>query len=85
MVSNKVINNFTEGTGGDVLNLHDLLTSVGAPHDSTAFSGGFLQFLQSGNNTLVQVDANGGGDAYITLATLTGQLLTPLDTQYYVL
>ena len=85
VVSNKVINNFTEGTGGDVLNLHDLLTSVGAPHDSTAFSGGFLQFLQSGNNTLVQVDANGGGDAYITLATLTGQLLTPLDTQYYVL
>jgi len=85
VVSNKVVSNFTTGAGGDVLNLHDLLTSVAAPHDSTAFSGGFLQFLHSGIDTLVQVDSNGGGNSWLTLATLTNQLLSQTDTANYVL
>jgi len=85
MVSNKAISNFTTGAGGDVLQLHDVLTSVSAPHDSTAFSGGFVRFLQSGSDTVVQVDANGGGDSYLTLATLANTLLTQSDTANYVL
>jgi len=90
VVSNKLIDNFTKGAGGDVLNLHDLLSSVSAPHDVTAFSGGFLRFLDSngaaaGGDTLVQVDSNGGGDSFVTLATLTGQLLAQADSANYLL
>jgi len=85
VVSNKAIGNFTTGAGGDVLQLHDLLSSISAPHDATAFSGGYLNFQQSGSDTLVQIDANGGGDHYLTLATLTHALLTPSDTSNYVL
>ena len=90
VVQNRVINDFTTGSGGDVLQLHDLLTSINAPHDSSAFSGGFLRFLDSngpaqGGDTLVQVDANGGGNSYLTVATLLDTLLTQANSQNYVL
>ncbi|MFA7278564.1 MAG: VCBS domain-containing protein [Sterolibacterium sp.] len=85
VVSNKTINNFSKGVGGDVLQLSGLLTSIGAPHDNTAFGGGFVRFQQSGADTLVQIDSNGGGDAYMTVATLIGQSLAQADTANYVL
>jgi len=77
------IADFTKGAGGDVLQLHDLLQTFSGYNGTNAFSGGYLQFVQSGSNTVVQVDANGGGDSYVTLATLTNQLLTQADTQNY--
>ena len=33
------------------------------------FAGGFFRLLQSGAHTLFQVDRNGGGNGYVTLAT----------------
>jgi Ca2+-binding RTX toxin-like protein len=69
----------------DVLNLTQLLTSIGAPHSSAAFSNGYLQFTVSGANTLVQVDANGGGDSFTTLVTLLNVALMQSDTANYVL
>ncbi len=83
--ANQAIGNFSKGAGGDVLQMHDLLTSVGAPHDTTAFSGGYLRFLPSGSNTLVQIDTNGGGDSFLTVATLTGVQLLQTDTANFVL
>ena len=71
--------------GGDVLDLRDLLQSVGASHNASAFSGGYLRFEQSGSNTLVQVDNNGGGDAFLTVGTLLDTLLTQSDTGNYLL
>lgn len=68
-----------------MLALGTLLTSIGAPHDATAFSGGHLRFQQSGSDTLVQVDANGGGDNYITAATLVGVSLAQADSVNYTL
>jgi Ca2+-binding RTX toxin-like protein len=35
-----------------------------------AIAGGYLQWLQAGADTLVQIDANGGGDGFVTAATL---------------
>lgn len=86
VVSNKVLNSFTKGANGDILDLNGLLASINAPHDGTAFSGGYLKFLQlSDADTLVQIDANGGGDTYLTVATLVGVDLASSDTANYLL
>ncbi len=67
------ISNFTAGTGGDALALGDLLLNVLVGWDeSNPFAGGFLRVLQSGANTLVQYDVDGGGNGYQTLVTLAG-------------
>lgn len=78
-----VITDFSKAQG-DVLNLHDLLTTLAAPHNSGAF-GNYVQFLQSGSDTVVQVDSDGGGDSWATLATLTNQLLDQANSANYVL
>jgi Ca2+-binding RTX toxin-like protein len=67
------ITDFTVGSvasGGDVLNVHDLLT--GTP--TSANLGGYLQFTANANGTVtLAVDANGptGGSTYVNLATIT--------------
>ena len=75
---------------GDVLQLNDLLQSFSGYNGTNAFTGGFLRFVDdngatAGGNTRVEVDSNGGGDAFVTLATLTNVLLTQADTANYVL
>ncbi|MGZ5051909.1 MAG: VCBS domain-containing protein [Methylobacter sp.] len=80
-----VITDFTKGLGGDVLNLHTLLTSIGGPSDNSAFTNGWLKFdTSSGVNTVVQIDSNGGADSFVTLVTL-GTVLTQADTNNYLL
>jgi Ca2+-binding RTX toxin-like protein len=73
--------------GGDTLDLHDLLSTFSGvlPDHSDAVSGGFLRITPSGPNTLVQVDSNGGGDGFVTLATLTGVVLPLNDTTDVIL
>lgn len=78
-----VIGNFEKGA--DKLDLHDLLTSIGAPHDGTAFSSGFLQFDQSGGSTQIRIDSDGGGNSFVTLATLTDVLLNSTETNNFIL
>ena len=75
------------GTNGvDVLNVHDLLLTFTGFNGTNAFSGGYLQFdSSSGTATTVQVDANGGANSFVTLATLSGTLLLQTDTTNYVL
>jgi hypothetical protein len=87
-----VITDFTKA-GGDVLNLHDVIGTFAGITPTThanAFSGGFLQFVDSngataGGDTLVQVDSDGSGDGWTTLATLTGVVLLPTDLLNFVL
>ncbi len=80
-----VITDFTK-TEGDVLNLSDLLQTFSGYDGTNAFTGGYLQFDTSSNvNTLVQVDSDGGGNSFVTMATLQNVLLQQTDTSNFVL
>jgi Ca2+-binding RTX toxin-like protein len=64
-----VITDFTAGVGGDVLDLGVLLTRIGY-EGSDPIRDGYVRLLQSGADTLLQVDSNGGANSFSTLATL---------------
>jgi hypothetical protein len=67
------LRDFQAGAGGDVLNLTPYLGGLANyPAGADPFAGGFLRLIQSGANTLVQVDAAGGGQSFVTLMTLDG-------------
>ena len=78
-----VISGFQKGS--DDLDLHDLLATFNGYDSANAFSGGYLQFAQSGSDTLVQVDSDGGGDSFETLATVIGVQLDSSDTSDFIL
>jgi Ca2+-binding RTX toxin-like protein len=79
-----IITDFITGVGGDVLDLSDLLDSFGYGGPDP-FADGFLSFVQSSGNTIVQVDSDGSGIGGITnLATLSGVTLTAADTGNYL-
>ncbi|HIG17258.1 MAG TPA: type I secretion C-terminal target domain-containing protein, partial [Candidatus Handelsmanbacteria bacterium] len=68
----RVLENFTLGDGGDVLDLSGLLNGVSVPNDQE-FSGGYLQFDNSGGDTTVKFDADGaagGAYDYVPVVTL---------------
>jgi len=78
--SGDVISGFARGSSGDILDLSDLLDGLAGYDGTNAFSGGYLQFAGS----LVQVDANGGGDGFTTLVTLSGVTLDATYTFNYI-
>jgi len=57
-------------TGQDQISLIDLFEDLGL-NGVDAFDGGFLKLEVVGNDTLLKFDADGGGDGFITLATLS--------------
>jgi large repetitive protein len=61
----------------DVLVLTELFDSLGYA-GTNPITDGFLRFVQSGANTNVQIDSNGGANSFITLATLNNVLPTNL-------
>lgn len=76
--SGDTILDFAAGKGGDVIDLSAMALRYGWKGD--LFAGGYVRFVQSGANALVQVDTDGGGNGYSTLATLNGvssSALTP--------
>jgi Ca2+-binding RTX toxin-like protein len=78
------ITDFTKGVGADVLDVSDLLDTFAGYNGTNAFTGGYLHFQAAGANTIVQVDSDGGGNGYVTLATLSNVTLTQADTDNYV-
>lgn len=78
-----IISGFVKGVGGDILDLADLISDLGAA--GVAFTGGFLDFEASGSDTLLRVDQDGNGDLFSTYLTLTNISLTEADTQNIVL
>ena len=71
---------------GDKLDLSGLLTSIGAL-SSAAFTGGYVQFVNSGADTKVMIDQDGSADtsSAVLMVTLTGVILTQADTSSYIL
>ncbi|MEH2279824.1 MAG: VCBS domain-containing protein [Nostoc sp.] len=61
----------------DKLVLTDLFKSL-SYSGTNAIADGYLRFVQSGTSTRVQVDANGGADAFSTLTTLNNFTATNL-------
>ena len=74
------ISSFVRGSNGDILDLSDLLNGFVGYDGTNAFADGYLQFASS----LVQVDADGGGDSFTTLLTLSGVNLTAADISNYI-
>ncbi len=81
----EVISGFRKGSSSDYLDVSDLLDSFAGYTGANAFTGGYLNFVQSGTNTIIQVDADGGGDGYVTLVTIQGVALLETDTSCLVL
>ncbi|MCH9807587.1 MAG: type I secretion C-terminal target domain-containing protein [Alphaproteobacteria bacterium] len=67
------ITDFTTGDG-DALDISDLLQGF---DDDTSVLSEFVQLSESGGDTTVSVDIDGGGDNYVDMATLQG--VTGLD------
>jgi VCBS repeat-containing protein len=71
---------------GDVLDLHDLLGTFAGYDGTNAFTGGYLQFEQSGSDTLVWVDSDGGGSSLESLlTTLNSVQLNSTDIDHFIL
>ncbi len=69
---------FTAGAGGDAVDLTTLLSNLGYS-GADAFADGWVRTVQSGAHTLVQIDADGGGDGFATLATLENLEHIPIN------
>ncbi|RVU17186.1 calcium-binding protein [Methylobacterium oryzihabitans] len=70
------ITDFKAGAKGDVLDLSVMAKRYGWKGD--ALAGGYLAFTQSGADTLVRIDSNGGANSFVILATLEGVTATSL-------
>ena len=62
----------------DLFELSALMTAIGYT-GSDAVTDGYVGISQSGANTLVQIDTDGGGDSFTTLATLENVTATDID------
>jgi len=70
-----VVTDFTTGAGGDALDWTSYLGVTLSNWDATnPFGSGHLRLVQSGSDTLIQMDRDGGGGlhGYSTLMTLQG-------------
>ncbi len=81
---NETIMDFTVGTGGDILDLADLIDGLAGATAANAFSAGYLKFTATpGGHTDVFVDADGGGDSFVFLTQLFQATLTQADVKNY--
>ena len=79
-----IITDFVKGATGDVLDLRDILADAGYG-GSDPIGDDVLSFTKVGNNTLVPIDADGGGgNAAFTVVTLLNVTLTENDTANFL-
>ncbi len=72
------VTDFATGAGGDKIDIAGLLNNLSGYGGSNPFGTGFLRLVQSGADTLLQVDndASGTGYSYITILTLQNTAAT---------
>ena len=70
------IEDFTTGSGGDVIDVSGMWY-----HYGWSTLDGHVRFLQSGSDTLFQVDTNGGGNSYVTMAKLLDTKATDIKAE----
>jgi Ca2+-binding RTX toxin-like protein len=66
----ETITDFQAGAGGDWIDISLLLDSFGYS-GADPFADGYVRLVQSGPNTVLQVDNTGGGDGYFDFITLS--------------
>ncbi len=78
--NSSIISDFTVGDGGDIFDLTDLLSTMPSYPGGNPFATGHMRLVQSGTDTLVQVDYDGSGTShsFITIATLQSVTATDL-------
>jgi Ca2+-binding RTX toxin-like protein len=79
-----LVTDFAAGNGGDTMDISSLLASFGYA-GADAFGDGWVRTVQSGLDILVEIDTDGGGDAFATLATLQNIDETDLNATNWVL
>jgi len=80
----KVVTDFQAGAGGDVLDLHNLLISIG--HGPTnALTDGTIRMVQNGAATEVQVDMRPGENRFATAVTLQNVSASSLVADNFLL
>jgi Ca2+-binding RTX toxin-like protein len=62
------ITGFTAGAGGDKIDIDTLMTALGYG-GADPIAAGYVQLLQAGAHTQVNIDSNGGGDSFATTLT----------------
>ncbi|MEZ5851983.1 MAG: type I secretion C-terminal target domain-containing protein [Hyphomicrobiaceae bacterium] len=61
------LTDFTPGTGGDALDVSALLTGYDT---ATSVLSDFVRLTTAGSDSIIEIDADGGGDSFQVLATL---------------
>jgi serralysin len=80
-----IITDFTGGVGGDNLDLTSLFNTIlGVGHTVGSVNTNYLKFVQSGTNTICQVDSSGTGSAFVTMATLNSVTASQLSVGFNV-
>jgi Ca2+-binding RTX toxin-like protein len=71
------VTDFSTGSGGDRLDWANYLgQALSNWEGANPFASGHVRLLQSGANTLLQIDFNGGGNGYTTLLTFQNTTAT---------
>ncbi|PSJ38356.1 calcium-binding protein [Allosphingosinicella deserti] len=76
-----VVRDFQVGAGGDRLEFVSFLTAAAPTWDgSNPFASGYARLVQSGAETLLQIDADGGGDSFRTIVTFQGRSVSSFSS-----
>jgi Ca2+-binding RTX toxin-like protein len=76
------VTDFSTGIGGDRIDWSNHISgALSNWNGGNPFASGHMRLLQSGSDTLLQIDSNGGGNAYSTFITFRNTQATTFTTQ----